>query len=274
MESRHVKNRLVDRSLGFQAVAAKCRRLGTSDPGTPNPGPFGRCLVIRPMRSSLRFAEDLSGGHPRTFVGRRARAFTLVETIMVLVLLSTLTVLLWQYLSGGRRREARVDFQLNALQTAMAIRSNLEEDFGNILPKFKAERMHVEGTSIKICRLSHIEGGSMVDYALKKGLVPSYEFASYEFNPAKRTVYRNGVALGLPIVTHALFTYTGGDVEGYTLKVKLDMIPSNKSERDGLPDKISFPFSFHSPQGTLILAHQNWIGDYFFDPAVKIEDLQ
>lgn len=184
---------------------------------------------------------------------------TLMEGLVVAFMLSLLTLLFWNAASEGWKREARVDFRTRALQTASLARAHLGEDLAQILPVPRPTLGVQQGPSITFERISH-EGGEG-GLPLTPNLAPKGESITYRFDPVSHRLLRNGLAVAVGVFRTVVFTYEARADRGYSVRVDLDMVPEDEVNAPTPSQKATFSFAFHSPQGTLALAHPEWVGD-------------
>jgi hypothetical protein len=182
-----------------------------------------------------------------------------MEGLIVALMLACVTLLFWNAASEAWKREARVDFRTRALQTASLARAHLAEDLAQILPITHPTVGVQQGPSVTFQRISH--GGGEGGLPLMPNLAPKAESLTYRFDPVSHRLTRNGVTVAGGVFRKVVFTYEAKADKGYSVRVDLDMVPEDEVNSPTPSQKATFSFAFHSPQGTLALAHPEWVGD-------------
>lgn len=189
------------------------------------------------------------------------RGFTLIEGLMVAAVLAVASSVLWQLFSSGMKREQKIDFRTRALQTAALARTRIAADFNQILPSASVSPERATGQAVTFDRAVEGmsgEGGLPIDAKLQ----PKFEKITYRFDPASHRLLRNGQPVAVGLLKDLAFTFESGRERGYTLVVELVLAPEEEVSSPRPSQVAKFAFSFHSPQGTLKLAHRTWVGDY------------
>jgi hypothetical protein len=190
-----------------------------------------------------------------------ARAFTLVEALMVTLLLTITGVLTWTLLSQGLRREARIDFRTRAIQVAALARARIAADVAQLLPAASLTAQRARGQAVAFDRVSESAAGEG-GLPLTRTLAPVSETVSWRFDPSSHRLMRNGQPVGSALFADAAFEFEATQDAGYTLHIDLEIVPEEELGRRRPPSQVArFRFTFHSPQGTLALAHREWVGD-------------
>lgn len=187
-------------------------------------------------------------------------AFTLVEGMVVAALLAVAGTMFWQLFSSGMKREQKVDFRTRALQTAALARARIASDIVSILPSASMAPAKATGKAVTFDRTPEDrvqEAGLPLDRDLK----PIYDRITYRFDPATHRLMRNGSAVAVGMLRDLDFTFESGKELGYTLTVVMTLCPEEEITSAKPSIEAKFAFSFHSPQGTLALAHKEWVGD-------------
>lgn len=180
---------------------------------------------------------------------------------MVAALLAVASTMLWQLFSSGMKREQKIDFRTRALQTAALARTRIAADFNQILPSASTSPERAKGQAVTFDRVVEGmsgEGGLPIDGKLQ----PKFEKVTYRFDPASHRLLRNGQPVAVGVLKDLAFTFESGRERGYTLVVELVLVPEEEVANPRPSQMATFAFSFHSPQGTLELAHRTWVGDY------------
>jgi type II secretory pathway pseudopilin PulG len=191
---------------------------------------------------------------------RMSRGFTLVEGLVVAALLAVAGTMFWQLFSSGMKREQKVDFRTRALQTAALTRTRIAMDFVSILPSASTAPDKATGKAVTFDRIAEDrfqESGMPLD----KNLNPLTDRVTYRFDPQAHRILRNGQVINVGLVRDLDFTFESGKERGYTLHVDLTLCPEEEINSPKPSVVAHFGFSFHSPQGTLTLAHREWVGD-------------
>lgn len=191
---------------------------------------------------------------------RAPRGFTLVEGLVVVALLALAWILFWQLLAHGRKREAKVDFRAGAAQAAAIARARLAADFAEILPAAASAPESARGQAVSFDVVSSSasgEGGLPLDAKL----TPKLESVTYRFDPASHRLLRNGALIQAGPFRDVRFSFSSGPDRAYTLLMDLEMVPEGQLDLPTPEQLARFRFAFHSPQGTLEIAHRNWAGD-------------
>lgn len=180
---------------------------------------------------------------------------------MVAAVLALAGTMLWQLFSHGMKREQKVDFRTRALQTAALARTRIAADFNQILPSVSVSPERASGQAVAFDRAVEGmsgEGGLPLDSTLQ----PKFEKVTYRFDPPTHRLLRNGQPVAIGVLKDLNFTFESGRDRGYTLVVELTLVPEEEVRSPKPSQMAKFAFSFHSPQGTLELAHRTWVGDY------------
>lgn len=188
------------------------------------------------------------------------RGFTLVEGLVVAALLSVAGTMFWQLFSSGMKREQKVDFRTRALQTAALTRTRIASDFVSILPSASMAPATATGKAVTFDRVAETrvqEAGLPLD----KDLKPLYDRITYRFDQQAHRIMRNNQVVSVGLIRDMEFTFESGKERGYTLTVVLTLCPEEEITAPKPSVEARFAFSFHSPQGTLALAHKEWVGD-------------
>lgn len=188
------------------------------------------------------------------------RGFTLVEGLVVAALLAVAGTMFWQLFSSGMKREQKVDFRTRALQTAALARARIATDFVSILPSASTAPTHATGKAVTFDRIPE-DRVQEAGLPLDANLHPIFDRVTYRFDPATHRLIRNGTAVAVGAIRDCDFTFESGKELGYTLRVALTLVPEEEVASAKPSVQARFVFSFHSPQGTLALAHKEWVGD-------------
>lgn len=187
-------------------------------------------------------------------------AFTLVEGMVVAALLAVAGTMFWQLFSSGMKREQKVDFRTRALQTAALARARIASDIVSILPSASMSPSKATGKAVTFDRTPE-DRTQEAGLPLDKDLKPIYDRITYRFDPATHRLMRNGTAISVGMLRDLDFTFESGKELGYTLTVVMTLCPEEEITSAKPSVEARFAFSFHSPQGTLALAHKEWVGD-------------
>ena len=188
------------------------------------------------------------------------RGFTLIEGLVVAALLAVASTMFWQLFSSGMHREQKVDFRTRALQTAALARARIAQDFVSILPAASMSPAKATGKAVTFDRTPE-DRVQEAGLPLDKDLKPIYDRITYRFDPATHRLMRNGAAVAVGAIRDLDFTFESGKELGYTLTAVLTLCPEEEVNSAKPSVEANFSFSFHSPQGTLALAHKEWVGD-------------
>lgn len=188
------------------------------------------------------------------------RGFTLVEGLVVAALLAVAGTMFWQLFSSGMKREQKVDFRTRALQTAALARARIAQDFVSILPSASMAPAKDKGKAVTFDRIAE-DRVQEAGLPLDKDLKPLYDRVTYRFDQQAHRLMRNGAVVAVGMIRDLDFTFESGKELGYTLSVVLTLCPEEEINNPKPSVEGKFAFSFHSPQGTLALAHREWVGD-------------
>lgn len=189
------------------------------------------------------------------------RGFTLIEGLVVAALLGLASTMFWQLFSSGMKREQKLDFRTRSLQTAALARTRISADFNQILPSASVSPEKASGQAVSFDRVVDSmtgEGGLPLDPLLQ----PKFEKVTYRFDPVAHHLLRNGQIVAVGLIKDLVFNFESGKDRGYTLSVVLTLVPEEEIDSPKPSQVAKFAFKFHSPQGTLELAHRTWVGDY------------
>jgi hypothetical protein len=191
--------------------------------------------------------------------GRRKRGGqTIVETLVAVTLLLILGGGIVVLLSRGRGHEARVDARLDGLRGAVLVASRLGEDFSQLIPFVGAKTTgatHGEGVVF-----DRITEETLPDDVLPVSgtLEPKWQTMTYSFDEDRKKLLRNGKELAGYESVELAFDPTS--VDGYTVQVTLEggLRPATPAPAQSIGCR--YKLAFHSPLGTLAVAHRDWVG--------------
>ena len=186
--------------------------------------------------------------------------FTLIEGLVVAALIAVAGTMFWQLFSSGMNREKKVDFRTRALQTAALTRTRIAMDFVSILPQLSGTPQTATGKAVTFDRIPE-DKVQEAGLPLDKDLHPLTERVTFRFDPQAHRILRNGTVVSPGAIRDLDFTFESGKDRGYTLTVVLTMCPDEEINQPNPSVTQKFTFAFHSPQGTLSLAHKEWVGD-------------
>ena len=194
------------------------------------------------------------------------RGWTLVEMVFVVALLGFVTVIAFQSFFQGQRETSRLDFRLQALQSAYLVRAHLADDLASHLPAPPGQPEVPCASAISMRRVRQEDECGIAGTCLDEHLQPIADVITYEFDPVRHVVCRNGHVLGSTgflDVTFSYFPYKEG-VRGETLEVHMVVVPEQSlanPDRSEFPDQEIVSFSFHCPQTTIERAYSDFAVD-------------
>jgi hypothetical protein len=191
-------------------------------------------------------------------MNRRSRGYSVVEGMVAGVLLTIVISTIWTAVSQGHRREARLDFQLHALQTASLACTRLQDDFSQLIPQNIRSADGEEGPGLVLDRVHEKPGTPL---PLTEHLETLVQTVNYMFDPKSHYLLRDGRPVGTGSLADLTMEYHASPSDGYTLKVNLKLDGPGKRTRGLASGASSYSFEFHSPQGTLALVHGAWVGE-------------
>jgi len=203
-------------------------------------------------------------------VGSANRGFTLIETIVVVGLLTTLLLGYSYYRDASQTQSLALDFQAASLQSAQMLVTHLMRDFDNIVPS-PLEVTFTEPTprtGVAFHRIT--EGAGILGQPLDSEYVPITEKIEYVFDEKDHRVYRNGQPIRSALFESVDFTFfpvrpqdPANPPYGDTLIVRMVVVPVEAIEKpkEDTP-RSEFIIQFHSPQGTSNHVFEHWIGDH------------
>ena len=189
------------------------------------------------------------------------RGFTLIEGLVVAALIGVAGTMFWQLFSTGMRREQKLDFRTRALQTAALTRARIAQDFASILPSASAtpaKATSKDGVSFDRIPEDKVQEAGL---PLDANLNPLVEKVTFRFDRVAHRLLRNGQLVAVGLIRDMEFAFESGADRGYTLTVTVVLCPEEEIASARPSIETRFSFSFHSPQGTLALAHKQWVGD-------------
>src|SRR5207245_2186025 len=95
---------------------------------------------------------------------------------------------------------------------------------------------------------------------LDANLAPLVEKVTLRFDRQAHRLLRNGQLVAVGLIRDMEFAFESGTDKGYTLTVTVILCPEEEINLPHPSIETRFAFSFHSPQGTLALAHKQWVG--------------
>ena len=192
---------------------------------------------------------------------RNARGFTLVEGLFAALLLSVVIVLIWQAVSQGMKREARLDFKLRAIQTAALACSRMGDDFSQLMPLNPRSGQRAVVSGVVFDRVSSAATAGPEKTPLDRSGVPVAQSVTYRHDPQRRCFLRDGQVIAGNLIDDMELTYEASSENGYMLRVDMDLVPEAEAGSKTPSRKAEYGFSFYSPQGSRALAQDSWVGD-------------
>jgi type II secretory pathway pseudopilin PulG len=187
---------------------------------------------------------------------------TLVEIVVAALVLSMAFAASFTIFFHGVKREAKLDFHMRALQTAALARTRLADDFSQILPVASNTPASAQGQAVAFDRIEEGPGTGPGGLPITDLFVARPQSVTYRFDPNSHQLLRNGHPVAVGLFHNVLFVFSATQDLGYTLEVHLELAPEEELLLPGKPSQLArFRFAFHSPQGTLSLAHREWAGD-------------
>ena len=175
-------------------------------------------------------------------------------------LLAVAGTMFWELFSSGMKREQKLDFRTRALQTAALARARIAADFASILPSASATPAKATGKGVSFDRIPE-DRVQEAGLPLDANLAPLVDKVTFRFDPQAHRLLRNGSVVAVGLIRDLDFSFESSKDRGYTLTCTLTLCPEEEIASAHPSIETRFAFSFHSPQGTLALAHKEWVGD-------------